>query len=123
MSESKHTPGPWEVNHVKGTKSECGQLTVDQAGKLTDAICDVHGELTGLDFERPESEQLANAERIVACVNACEGLADPTAVPDLLAACQAVVAAHDAGEGVSNAMIRHLNRLARAAIDKATGGK
>lgn len=33
----------------------------------------------------------ANAKRIVACVNALEGFADPSAAPDLLEAAEAVI--------------------------------
>ena len=36
---------------------------------------------------RSDEEHEANARRIVACVNACEGI-NPEAVPDLLAACE-----------------------------------
>ena len=39
----------------------------------------------------------ANAERIVACINACEGI-NPAAVPDLLAACELVLD-YKAGRG------------------------
>ena len=58
------------------------------------------------------SENEANANRIVACWNACEGIADPSAIPDLLAALIELASGHSmAGE-----------EMARKAIAKATGG-
>ena len=66
MSEAKHTPGTWrsQGGHVLASLDDDKWTTVFVAdcGKLH-----------------------ANAERIVACVNACQGI-DPAAVSDLLAA-------------------------------------
>lgn len=73
---SKHTPTPWSV--VIDTDSD--------------------GHPTGFARVFPQdahwSDEYFNvedAERIVACVNACEGLADPSVVPELLAALKDVV--------------------------------
>ena len=58
------------------------------------------------------SENEATANRLVACWNACEGIADPSAIPDLLAALIELASGHSmAGE-----------EMARKAIAKATGG-
>jgi hypothetical protein len=38
-------------------------------------------------------------ERIRACYRACEGIADPSAIPDLLAALRDALAAHDIVQG------------------------
>jgi len=47
-----------------------------------DAVAECDGSVDGLPRARDE----ANAARIVACWNACADLADPSCVPDLLAA-------------------------------------
>jgi hypothetical protein len=60
-----------------------------------------------------QSNDEANAARIVACVNACEGIADPGAVPDLLAALRELMTGHSlAGQA-----------MAHKAIARATGGE
>jgi len=60
MSGAQHTPGPWTVDH------EC--ISANRA-HISMAI--------GPDGAT-YAEQKANAARIVACVNACEGIEDPT---------------------------------------------
>jgi hypothetical protein len=55
------------------------------------------------------------AERLVACGNACEGIADPSAVPELLAALKGVLAVADRKTKEFDA--------ARAAIARAEGRK
>ncbi len=64
---TKHTAGPWELTILRGT----GSLMIDQAGdKGAPDLATVHptgvGALTAA----------ANAARIVACVNACEGISN-----------------------------------------------
>ncbi len=67
----KHSPTPW-------TLCQEGELTLNiyasdgepGSGTCVDAFC-----LDG-EYITPEEER-ANAERIVACVNACEGVDDP----------------------------------------------
>ena len=65
---SKHTPEPWEV------RGECGIWSEDGFVATTNP------------HVRPFATiQATNAARIVACVNACEGI-NPQAIPDLLKA-------------------------------------
>ncbi len=64
---TKHTPGPWKMFY----------------GKICSPSCESLGFLSGEFTER--SHDLANALRVIACVNACEGI-NPKAVPDLLKA-------------------------------------
>lgn len=87
MSETKHTPGPWRNDPAKGSAvgaapvivaDTCWRGTTREIAKVL-----FHG-----GSEDPEVQ--ANARRIVACVNACEGI-NPKAVPDLLAACKEVL--------------------------------
>ena len=67
---SKHTAEPW---HAGDRSIWCNGKTA----RLTVANTTCAGSIT-LDEDR------ANAARIVACVNACAGIADPSAVLDLV---------------------------------------
>lgn len=81
-NQFKHTPEPWDF-HV-----------ADNAEIPHVSICAVDGGCTiatlgdkGLDPDCPTEVDVADAERIVACVNGCKGIVDPeTAVPELVAA-------------------------------------
>ena len=94
-----HTPEPWHIS--------------EYANGYKGWIEDAQNELVA-HAPPPKSlaERYANAERIVACVNACKGI-NPEAVPDLLAAAEEAArvlcggAAHD---------------LLAAEIAKAKGG-
>lgn len=67
MSENKHTPEPWSAGVIK-YKGEWHftAVPVGNEGKIT-ALC-------GLAGANGEDESIANARRIVACVNACAGI-------------------------------------------------
>lgn len=72
---AQHTPGPW-VPHEQGEANEWCLLTAE-GGRWVISFRQ-NGELM-------PAKQRANAERIVACVNACEGIADPAnVIPSLL---------------------------------------
>jgi len=67
----------------------------------------------------------ANAARIVACVNACEGLADPSVVPELLrlltvALARVNIAADEAKPGEAYFLGSYHDEI-RAALRKAKG--
>ncbi len=79
MGEPKHTPGPWRLEQNGPAYNLCSP---DRARHF--AI------LVGM-IRNQDSEHKANAERIVACVNACEGI-NPDAVPDLLAVLEPLIA-------------------------------
>ena len=75
----------------------------------------------------------ANANRIVACVNACAGMADPASEiaalkaqrDELLEACKSAIAGFkgvDAGLGKSVVAITGVYRMLLATIAKAEGG-
>lgn len=70
---SKHTPTPWLLTR---------DLRIGNWTKGPRVIAEI---LTKQD-DRVDIEEISNGERIVACVNACEELADPSVVPDLLTA-------------------------------------
>lgn len=62
MSEQKHTPGPWHVGR------KVGNMIYARDGLDVIAECD-----SSID-DVPRSVGEANARRIVACVNECEGI-------------------------------------------------
>lgn len=68
---SKHTKGPWKLK-------DNGDFQIDAADGYS---------ITSIpkddDYGRPEEDR-ANAERIVACVNACDGIVDPWVIPELI---------------------------------------
>ncbi len=65
-----HTPGPWHTTHGylygPGTNRPMGSMA-----------CGIKGE--------------ANAARIVACVNACEGIEDPSVISELVSVLQSIL--------------------------------
>lgn len=66
---SKHTPEPWFHHKPSGSQHTSGGYINNSASRNIDAICHVYGGDTGL----------ADAGRIVACVNACAGMENPAA--------------------------------------------
>ena len=68
--KTKHTPGPWRSSIWGGSEFQRG--CVETLAEPVKVVCDIakfpYAEMT---------EQDANARRIVACVNACEGIDDP----------------------------------------------
>lgn len=84
---SGHTPGPWAVSAYLSSRT-------DQIRKNYVSAADgLNGNWRLFVTEGPDAE--ANAARIVACVNACEGI-NPDAVPDLLAALGDLIAEYTA---------------------------
>ncbi len=73
----KHTPGPWHnsENYVYSRSNIAG------VPDLITRCPDVKG-----------MPYIANARRIAACVNGCEGIANPAAVPKLLEELEKVLA-------------------------------
>lgn len=122
MKQTKHTPGPWEqyAGSIR-TVEKCEQYGEGYRAEMRQRPIAEVAHLRG------QSEvNAANAERIVACVNACEGIADPSAVPELLAHLEkcANVISHclsELPEGYRKAA-KSQGDAARAAIAKATGG-
>lgn len=81
---SQHTPGPWEVLVQPPNMYDTLPTYVVRAGVRRDiAVMEDYFFSEDLPVE---AEAEANARRIVACVNACEGIADPSVVRELLAA-------------------------------------
>lgn len=105
MTESKHshTPGPWHTHCQYHTKI----ATSDD--KTLIATCGI--------MEIGVEEAEANAARIVACVNACEGIENPEAVGEVFDVLSGMFEYWDEGTSV------HPNSLIvadlRAALAKA----
>lgn len=124
MITSKHTPEPWNIHpHYKcegmAVENEHGEGWVAWSaviGKGEMIIADVKGCTHDGGFSKVENgkEVQANADRIIACVNACAGI-NPEAVPDLLAAAKGIIKAIEDGNGVV------CYRAMMAAIAKAEG--
>ncbi len=134
-NETKHTPEPYVIGGDGADIFAGGTApSYDDATHVADCQPVTPG-LLGIT-----TEQEANAQRIVACVNAMAGIKNPEefvrqgkAAPELLEACKAAArGAHHPecpiaqGTGQitinSNSCTCHV-RIARAAIAKATGEK
>lgn len=92
MAETQHTPEPWTLNTLPVTPDiyhhTIGGYARDD--KRAVIIATAYPVTTGYpitDDGQPGSESHANATRIVACVNACEGI-NPDAVPNLIRECK-----------------------------------
>lgn len=77
------TPEPWEVRNV------------EYGDEVTDDLCIMTGSLMFRDIanvshvyngDRVKSSELANANRIVACVNSCAGIVNPAAMRECVEA-------------------------------------
>jgi hypothetical protein len=78
-AETQHTPEPWIVAEMD---LPFNRLSIRTSGG--------YGEI--VSFPDWGFNTAANADRIVACVNACKGI-NPEAMPDLLKALQGTLAA------------------------------
>lgn len=90
MSAPKHTPGPWEVNYFVDHDEEGS--CIEAAGRNVATLYFRHGKYKAVLAEQSE----ANAARIVACVNACEGIERPNIViPELISALRLCISLHE----------------------------
>ena len=108
---SKHTPGPWRVSDEPGTISAPGKPSVCEMGSVARST----GRFTW------NAEDRANQARIVACVNAMEGIKDPEA---FVADAREVPEAVEALVGAARAMLQQLDSapipMSRSWLDEAT---
>jgi hypothetical protein len=92
-----HTPEPWTVSKVVGDYRPKNKVFLLGVAKSPPEehpvlIAEIPRHRIGSADRIPVDcdEWQENAERIVACVNACKGIANPAAVPDLREACKAM---------------------------------
>ena len=120
-----HTPEPWYADdarplHRRAIWASTGALVATiEAGS--------HQNADGTDTAMTNEEYDANAERIVACVNGCAGIANPAAVGDMRDAVYSLLAEIDARceiireAGCYDGTLIAAIGEARAALAKAEG--
>ncbi|MBE3087783.1 MAG: hypothetical protein IMZ71_01505 [Chloroflexi bacterium] len=121
MGETKHTPEPWIDDPEKGSAYGAAPVIVANLCWRGDKKREIAKVLFDAGSEDPEVH--ANARRIVACVNACEGI-NPEAVPDLLEALMALLSLRLYADGEGPVIINDYDeeesvQQAKAAIAKA----
>lgn len=89
MINPQHTPEPWRVESTTVWNKDFRILQTDHCGSNKGDI------------------KQANAKRIVTCVNACAGIANPEALPDIVETLR--VALKDASQIPEHASSRVLN--------------
>lgn len=89
----KHTSGPWKTSPAK--HNICDTFGVKKESGSWIALCHPFEDKK---IKREEAE--ANASRIVSCVNALEGFADPEAAKDLLEAAEDVIQQFDSRKSI-----------------------
>ena len=112
-AKTAHTPGPWRVYNFGDGGPGLMVAASDEAETYV-AQCD------NISASAISKEQMiANARRIVACVNACEGIANPEAVGELVEACQLVIAAYGRTDSSQPTMLALAIKSTLAALAKA----
>lgn len=121
MNKNKYTPEPWKVREFHGVVSGVIPDRTDEAMPYEVESGHSHGTRSwALHIATPEhgfaadakSMGAANMQRIVACINACTGIEDPTGtIPALVKALRvaevALMPAEDgAGDEVAWAVVR-----------------
>lgn len=116
---AKHTPGKWQLTEQDADDKRTCRLVFLAGSGAGKSFGNFQG-WSG-DGVTTREEDAANASRIVACVNACEGI-NPEAVPGLLKALQRL-AKRFPTEPICGIDAEEWNaaQQARAAIAKAEG--
>lgn len=117
-NETKHTPGKWKLR--KGFSTDTIEVFIENPNiQKPFRPCSI------AVVEADSAVGKANAARIVACVNGCDGIADPSAVRELL---EALEACRDAIQRLAKESpngvpmwASEAHDVARAAIAKARG--
>ena len=81
---AKHTPGKLIADCNRPFDDyQTGNPMIGTAGLWIAELC------VGKGYDQTDEQAEANAERLAACWNACDGLPDPSVVPKLIAALKA----------------------------------
>jgi len=83
MQTTRWTPGPWQTARLDLDRCRVDIETVERGDDLPD-----QGYTIAVCYSGAKDEG-ANARRIVACVNACEGI-NPEAVPEMVEVLESV---------------------------------
>jgi len=124
MNKSKHTPGKL---FVRGAQVPVGPNEEGDRLLHTEDKQHIAESFQYRNHEHTDAATaIANAERLAACWNACEGI-NPEAVKDLLEACRALVLEWNScfegqDTGYDGTPLHDCVMLASAAIAKAEGG-
>lgn len=79
-AKAKHTPGPIETVGATRIWSQKGAIAI-----VAEPECKDSSDFSEVKIGSPRwKEAMANADRILACWNGCEGIKNPEAVRDLL---------------------------------------
>ena len=113
---AQHTDTPWAIytdsrGRIVGTAPgiEAADMSIVCFGDVVDGFSGVRG-------DGDPGIALANARRIVECVNACEGIADPSVVPELV---EALLQALEALTSISKTATREAIKRVDAVLAKA----
>lgn len=116
MTKHNHTPEPWipvttMVEYPKdGVADICSTATRDYGQE---------------SYGRSYEEEIANARRIAAAVNACSGIStealENAVIDDLIEALEAILRAKTNSNGETPELALHLVEPARSALKKARG--
>ncbi len=112
----KHTPGPWKYDT---TEKHYRRNTIRKNGIPIARVLDIkEGSQFDALWPQPKTTR-ANGDRIVACINACEGI-NPEAVPVLLEALERLSSTECFVQpGMISPECRARMKYAEAAIAKA----
>lgn len=123
---SKHTPGPWSVVYYDAGDCDfydhggpCPSVQAPDEEDCAIIHWDGFKQKYWSSANGNQRQIEANAARIVACVNACEGLADPSVVPELVKALEIALDQLE-GRTLKYGKQQAIN-VANAAIAKAKG--
>jgi len=122
MSKAQHTQGPWKI-----LPEECTKPYIRIRGTVLGGRYKVANVLApayeGVP-DREREETVANARRIVACVNACEGIStkalESDVIKELLVTAQTLIEALNYKGDDANEYVGHAELNLEAAIAKAT---
>lgn len=109
MSKPNHTPGPWK--HEPEIEARYDSMTGEKRERRSEWVTSAQGHVA---LASSICDAPVNAQRIVACVNACEGIADPSIIPELIHWVQEVVGLGDNSSEMRDCVEYLRNLLARS---------
>lgn len=109
---SKHSPEPWHTNGTTSDEPDSFAIYNDDSEFVATLMYPF-----AEDAEMPSDEtREANAERIVACVNACKGI-NPACVPELVEFVKFVAMQPNTGEQIGRLIDKAYSALALSEVE------